>query len=121
MLDVTVALTERVDEAEQMRKAVKKLRMGVEAPLVIDSTEANVIEAALEAYPGRAIINSINMERGRERIEAVLPLVVEHGAAVVALADRRDGHGPHRRAQGRDLQAHLRHRDAASTAWSPTR
>lgn len=86
VLDVQVALTERVDEDEQMRKLVKKLSQSVEAPLMIDSTEASSIKSALEAYPGRAIINSINMERGRERIDAVLPLVVEHGSAVVALS-----------------------------------
>ena len=86
VLDVQVALTERADEDDQMRKLVKKLSMSVEAPLMIDSTEASSIKSALEVYPGRAIVNSINMERGRERIEAVLPLVVEHGAAVVALS-----------------------------------
>ncbi len=84
-LDVQVAVTERGDEANQMRRAVKTLSMGIEAPLCIDSTEAGVIQAALETYPGRAIVNSINMENGRQRIEAVLPLVKEHGAAVVAL------------------------------------
>ncbi len=92
-LDVQVALTERTDEAEQMRLTVKKLSMGIEAPLVIDSTEANVIQAALETYPGRAIVNSINMENGRQRIEAVLPLVQEHGAAVVALTIDEEGMG----------------------------
>ncbi len=92
-LDVQVALTERSDEAEQMRRTVKKLSMGIEAPLVIDSTEASVIQAALENYPGRAIINSINMENGRQRIEAVLPLAKEHGAAVVALTIDEEGMG----------------------------
>ena len=62
VLDVQVALTERADEAEQMRLAVKKLEMGIEAPLVIDTTEPNVMQAALETYPGRAVINSINLE-----------------------------------------------------------
>ncbi len=85
VLDVCVALTERVDEAEQMAKTVKKLSMGIEAPLVIDSTEPDVIKAALETYPGRAIINSINMENGRQRIESVVPMAIEHGSAVVAL------------------------------------
>jgi 5-methyltetrahydrofolate--homocysteine methyltransferase len=84
-LDVCVALTERADEASMMRAVVKKLATGVEAPLVIDSTEAPVIRAALEQYPGRAIVNSINMENGRQRIESVVPLVRDHGAAVVAL------------------------------------
>jgi 5-methyltetrahydrofolate--homocysteine methyltransferase len=85
VLDVCVALTERSDEAEQMSKVVKLLSMGVEAPLMIDSTEANVVEAALEHVPGRAIVNSINMENGRKRIESIVPLVKKHGAAVVAL------------------------------------
>jgi 5-methyltetrahydrofolate--homocysteine methyltransferase len=84
-LDVQVALTERGDEADQMRAAVKVLAMGAEAPLVFDSTEADVLRAALETYPGRAIVNSINMENGRAKIEAVLPAAREHGAAVVAL------------------------------------
>ena len=85
VLDVCVALTERADEAEQMATIVKLLSMSVETPLVIDSTEANVIEAALEHIPGRGIVNSINMENGRVRIDAVVPLVKTHGAAVIAL------------------------------------
>lgn len=91
ILDVCVALTERADEADQMRKVVKKLSMGVDVPLMIDSTEADVIEAALKIYPGRALINSINLENGRERIDAVVPLAVEHGAAVVALTIDQQG------------------------------
>jgi 5-methyltetrahydrofolate--homocysteine methyltransferase len=85
VLDVCVAVTERSDEAEQMSQVVKLLSMGVEAPLMIDSTEANVVAAALEHVPGRAIVNSINMENGRKRIESIVPLVKKHGAAVVAL------------------------------------
>ncbi|MEW5916581.1 MAG: methionine synthase [Gemmatimonadota bacterium] len=85
VLDVCVALTERADEAEQMAKIVKLLSMSVETPLVVDSTEASVIEKALEHIPGRAIVNSINMENGRKRIDSVVPLCKKHGAAVVAL------------------------------------
>src|SRR5256885_10973012 len=85
VLDVCVALTERADEAEQMAKVVKLLSMSVETPIMVDSTEANVIEAALEHIPGRAIINSINMENGRKRIDSVVPLAKKHGAALVAL------------------------------------
>jgi 5-methyltetrahydrofolate--homocysteine methyltransferase len=85
VLDVCVALTERADEAEQMAKVVKLLSMGVETPLMIDSTEAAVIARALEHVPGRAIINSINMENGRKRIDDVVPLAKKHGAALVAL------------------------------------
>jgi 5-methyltetrahydrofolate--homocysteine methyltransferase len=85
VLDICVAVTERADEADQMSKLVKLLSMSVETPLVIDSTEANVIAAALEHVPGRGIVNSINMENGRKRIDAVVPLVRKHGAAVIAL------------------------------------
>ncbi len=93
VLDVQTALTERVDEDVQMAKTIKKLSMGIEAPLVIDTTEANVIKAALETYPGRAIINSINMETGRAKIDSVLPMALEHGAAVVALTIDEVGMG----------------------------
>jgi 5-methyltetrahydrofolate--homocysteine methyltransferase len=84
-LDVQVALTERTDEAEQMRILTKRLQMSVEAPLVFDTTEAEVVRAALETYPGRPVVNSINLESGRARCDAVLPLVRDHGAAVIAL------------------------------------
>lgn len=85
ILDVCVALTERDDEAEQMRTLVKKLQMSVTTPLMIDTTESDVMEAALSVYPGRAILNSINLEAGREKIDKVLPIALKYGAAVVAL------------------------------------
>ena len=91
VLDVCVALTERGDEAEQMARVVKLLSMAVEAPLMIDSTEPDVIARALEHVPGRGIVNSINMENGRRRIDAVLPIVKRHGAAVVALTIDEQG------------------------------
>ncbi len=85
MLDVCVALTERADEKAQMQQLVKKLAMSVEAPLIIDTTEADVAEAALALYPGRGIINGNNLENGRERIDAILPIAVKHGAAVLSM------------------------------------
>jgi 5-methyltetrahydrofolate--homocysteine methyltransferase len=85
VLDVCVALTERSDEKEQMVAVLRKLALSVPAPVCIDSTEAPVIRAALEVYPGRALVNSVNMENGRARIDAVLPAVREYGAAVIAL------------------------------------
>jgi len=91
VLDVCVALTERADEADQMARVVKLLSMSVETPLMIDSTEPAVIAAALARLPGRGIVNSINMENGRKRIEDVLPLVRRHGAAVVALTIDEQG------------------------------
>ena len=60
-LDISVAVTERADEGEQMRKVIKKLQMGVDVPLVIDSTEVDVLEIALQTAPGRCLINSTHL------------------------------------------------------------
>ncbi|MBV8531380.1 MAG: methionine synthase [Candidatus Eremiobacteraeota bacterium] len=85
VLDVCCALTERADEDVQMRELVQRLAQSIEAPLAIDSTEPRVLEAALQNYAGRAIVNSVHLEAGRSKIDTVLPLAREHGAAVVAL------------------------------------
>ena len=85
MLDVQVALTERADEAEQMKTLVKKLSMAVEVPLIIDVTDPSVAEAALSVYPGRAIINGNNLENGRERIDKVMPIAKKYGAGVLSM------------------------------------
>ncbi len=91
ILDVCVALTERADEADQMRKVVKKLSMSVEAPLMIDVTDPDVAEAALSVYPGRGIINGNNLENGRERIDKVMPIARKHGAAVLSMTIDQQG------------------------------
>ena len=67
------------------RSLVRRLAQSIEAPLMIDSTEPKVLQAALENYPGRAILNSVHLEAGRAKLDVVLPLAREHGAAVVAL------------------------------------
>ena len=85
VLDICVAVTERGDEADQMEKVVRLLSQSVETPLMIDSTEPDVLARARENIPGRALVNSINMENGRARIEAVVPIAKRHGAALVAL------------------------------------
>jgi len=84
VLDVCVAYVGR-DEVRDMKEFVTRLNTQVPLPLVIDSTEANVIEAALQLCAGKAIVNSINMEDGEERIDHVIPLCKRYGAAVVAL------------------------------------
>ncbi|MCC6973472.1 MAG: methionine synthase [Anaerolineae bacterium] len=91
ILDVCVALTERSDEALQMRTLVKKLSMSVEAPLMIDVTDPEVAEAALSVYPGRGIINGNNLENGRERIDRILPIARKHGAAVLSMTIDQQG------------------------------
>ncbi len=90
-LDICVALTERSDEAEVMQKIVHKLSLSVESPLVIDSTEPDVMEAALKAAPGRCVLNSVNLEAGREKLDRVMRLGVEYSAAVIALTIDEQG------------------------------
>jgi 5-methyltetrahydrofolate--homocysteine methyltransferase len=85
VLDVCVALNERDDEGAQMRTLAKLLAQSIDAPLMIDSTEADVIESALKVYPGRVIVNSINLEKSGERVKKILPLVKRYGAAVVCM------------------------------------
>lgn len=84
VLDVCVAYVGR-DEARDMREFVSRLNTQVPLPLMIDSTEKDVIEAALQLTAGKAIVNSVNLEDGEERIDAVVPLCRKYGAAVVAL------------------------------------
>jgi 5-methyltetrahydrofolate--homocysteine methyltransferase len=85
VLDLCVALTERTDEDEQMRLLVKKISLTQPSPIQIDSTEPEVIEAALQQIPGRAIVNSVNLEAGRAKLDVVVPLAKDHGAALIAL------------------------------------
>jgi 5-methyltetrahydrofolate--homocysteine methyltransferase len=85
VLDVCVALTERQDEDDQMSAVVKRISLTQPAPVQVDSTEPEVIKAALETIPGRAIVNSINLEAGRGKADVVVPLAKEHGAALIAL------------------------------------
>lgn len=84
-LDVSVAVTERPDEIDLMRNVVKVLAMGVEVPLVIDTTEPEVMEAALKTAPGRCLLNSTHLESGRAKADQVFALAKKHNAAVLCL------------------------------------
>jgi 5-methyltetrahydrofolate--homocysteine methyltransferase len=84
-IDISVAVTENPDESDLMAKVVKKLASGVEAPLVIDTTEADVMEAALKIAPGRCLLNSTHLESGPEKAARVFALAKTHHAAVLVL------------------------------------
>src|SRR3954468_6883985 len=85
VLDLCVALVERDDESEQMRSVAERVSLSQPAPIQVDSTEPDVIEAALEQIPGRAIVNSINLEAGRDKLDRVVPITLAHGACLIAL------------------------------------
>jgi 5-methyltetrahydrofolate--homocysteine methyltransferase len=90
VLDLCVAYAGR-DELKDVREMVMRLSRDVRAPLVIDSTVPAVIEEALKHYPGRPLINSINLEDGGPALAKVCTLAKKYGAAVVALAIGKDG------------------------------
>src|SRR6516225_3171262 len=68
-----------------MLQLVKRISLTQPAPIQVDSTEPEVIETALQQIPGRAIVNSINLEAGRDKLDRVVPLAKAHGAALIAL------------------------------------
>jgi 5-methyltetrahydrofolate--homocysteine methyltransferase len=90
-LDISCAVTERPDEVELMRKVVKKLEMGVDVPLVIDTTELDVLEVALKTAPGRCLINSTHLESGRAKADKIFALAKTHNAAVIVLTIDENG------------------------------
>jgi 5-methyltetrahydrofolate--homocysteine methyltransferase len=90
-LDISVAVTERADEGEQMRKVIKKLQMGVDVPLVIDTTEPDVLEIALQTAPGRCLINSTHLESGRAKADKIFGLAKKYNAAVICLTIDENG------------------------------
>ncbi|MDI7743649.1 methionine synthase [Lysinibacillus fusiformis] len=82
VIDICLANPDR-DELEDMTNFMQEVVKKVKVPLVIDSTDEKVIEEALKYSQGKAIINSINLEDGEERFDAVMPIVKKYGASVV--------------------------------------
>ena len=89
-LDVCTAYVGR-DEVSDMTEVVRRLRGSADAPLVFDSTELPVLEAALELYGGKGVINSINFEDGEQPPAARMTLARKFGAAVIALTIDEEG------------------------------
>jgi len=90
MLDLCCAIVGE-DEKGYITSILEKIATRVPAPVLVDSTEADVVEEALKRIPGRAIINSINLEDGEKRTSKVLPMAKRYGAAVIALTIDEDG------------------------------
>jgi 5-methyltetrahydrofolate--homocysteine methyltransferase len=90
MLDLCCAIVGE-DEKAYISNILEKVATRVPAPILVDSTEADVVEEALKRIPGKAIINSINLEDGEKRTSKVLPMAKRYGAAVIALTIDEDG------------------------------
>lgn len=84
-IDVCVATTERSDELEFMKKLVKRLSLEIDAPLVIDSTDAKVITEAIYQIPGRPVINSINLEGDGSRFHSLAPIMAKFGIPSISM------------------------------------
>ncbi len=90
MLDLCCAIVGE-DEKGYISSILEKVATRVPAPILVDSTEADVVEEALKRIPGKAIINSINLEDGEKRTSKVLPMAKRYGAAVIALTIDEEG------------------------------
>jgi 5-methyltetrahydrofolate--homocysteine methyltransferase len=90
VLDICVAYAGR-DEKHDMLKLISLCAASCKAPLMIDSTSPETLEEALPLYPGRAIINSINLEDGGKNLDRICRAAKKYGAAVVALTITEEG------------------------------
>jgi 5-methyltetrahydrofolate--homocysteine methyltransferase len=89
VLDVCVDFVGR-DGVKDMREVVKRYVQQIAVPLMLDSTQADVLEEGLKLAGGKCIVNSINLEDGEERLARVCPMLRKYGAAVVALTIDED-------------------------------
>ncbi len=89
VLDVSVAWTGR-DEVHDMVEVLKRFATSVPIPIMVDTTQPEVMERALEHLGGRAILNSVNLEDGLEKFDRIAALAKRHGAALVALTIDED-------------------------------
>jgi 5-methyltetrahydrofolate--homocysteine methyltransferase len=87
MLDINMGVP-LADEAELLARAVTMVQELTDLPLCIDSSVVEALEAGLAVYRGKALVNSVTGER--ERLDAILPIVARHGAAVIALPNEED-------------------------------
>lgn len=82
ILDINMGMN-GIDEKQMMLDAIYEVTSTVDLPLCIDSSHVDIIEAALRIYPGRALVNSISLEK--EKIEYLLPIAKKYGAMFILL------------------------------------
>ncbi len=88
VLDVNMGMS-GIDEKAMMLRVIDELQIAVDVPLSLDSSDPEVIEAALRVYPGRALINSISLEPGKA--EKLLPIAKKYGAMFILLPLTEEG------------------------------
>jgi 5-methyltetrahydrofolate--homocysteine methyltransferase len=116
LLDLCVDFVGR-DGVSDMAEVTSRYVRQVNAPLMVDSTQADVIEAALKRAGGRCIVNSINLEDGEKRLDEVCPLLKRYGAACVALTIDEDPQAGMAKTAARKLAIATRLHDLYVRKW----
>jgi 5-methyltetrahydrofolate--homocysteine methyltransferase len=116
VLDVCVDYVGR-DGVADMSQVVSRYAKQISVPLMLDSTETDVLEAGLQRAPGKCIVNSINLEDGEERLNQVCPLLHRYGAAVVALTIDEDKQAGMAKTAQRKLEIAERLHDLCVNKW----
>ena len=116
LLDVCVDFVGR-DGASDMAEVSGRFATAVNAPIMLDSTEADALEAGLKRLGGRCVVNSINLEDGEKRLDEVCPLLKRYGAACVALTIDEDPEAGMAKTAVRKLEIAERIHDLYTRKW----
>ena len=116
LLDVCVDFVGRKGVDDMTEVASRYVRQ-VDAPLMLDSTDAKVLEAGLKRHGGKAVVNSINLEDGEERMDRVCPMLARYGAACVALTIDEDPVAGMAKTAARKLEIAERIHSLYTTKW----
>lgn len=116
LVDLCVDFVGR-DGARDMSEVARRFATGLNAPIMIDSTEAPTIEAGLKRLGGKCVVNSINLEDGEKRLDEICPLLKAHGAACVALTIDEDPQAGMAKTAGRKLEIASRIHELFTRKW----
>ena len=116
LVDLCVDFVGR-DGVRDMSEVAKRFATGLNAPIMLDSTDARAIEAGLKRLGGKCVVNSINLEDGEKRFDEVCPLLKAHGAACVALTIDEDPEAGMAKTAGRKLEIASRMHELFTRKW----
>ena len=116
LVDLCVDFVGR-DGPRDMSEVAKRFATGLNAPIMLDSTDAAAIEAGLKRLGGKCVVNSINLEDGEKRLDEVCPLLKAHGAACVALTIDEDPEAGMAKTAARKLEIASRIHELFTGKW----
>lgn len=116
LVDLCVDFVGR-DGARDMHEVAGRFATGLNAPIMLDSTDARAIEAGLKRLGGKCVVNSVNLEDGEKRFDEICPLLKDHGAACVALTIDEDPEAGMAKTAGRKLEIAARMHELFTRKW----